>query len=208
MSKEGWMKKVAEESVFRHIIPEFARTIAALDIQPEQVAGRVLLVGPSAAIPERALICKPPDMNTLRDEIQLVLAIDPELMPSPVFFRSPVRRLCDESDVRVNDYKGVLTDRSTIADIAGNFTGPFADCALMFRIHDMDEQLPFVLPLLEKILNPGGYFIGSGSFPNDLNLVAKMFTDPFKVIRLQMLSNWSTGYPFVPCHIGFIVQVQ
>jgi len=79
------------------------------------------------------------------------------------------------------------------------------DTITFFRIPNLYQLFPQIIPLIAAVLKPGGLFVDSGSFHSPERIAALISGFPLKITRAVPLFDYSS-YMFSPKHIGFIIQ--
>ena len=166
------------------VLAEFMATIRDLDLGAWHIRGHVL-VGGQGAFPERALVCtEESEFRRLRGSVASLTCCDPEFFTNPsLLLDIPVQsRFVSEKPIFRAD---VVNDcRYNLQEVLPHLDSATLDTILFFRIPNLATQLnEGLFPEIARVLKPGGYFVGSGSFSGQ----PARFPDAFDVERFQRL---------------------
>lgn len=204
---ESWTRSIKDASPFRFVYPEFLTHLQSLELQPKHISGSVLVIGQSAACPEKTLLATPESsFQVLRREVTSVFFCDSDLFTAPhIHFDNPVINTID-FDILPQPRQGeIYFEMSSGYDFLQRAPTNFFDSALMIRVEDTGTQIADydLIKQLAPHLKPGGFFICSGGrFPTHLK---SEFFSPLSPVRVVQLPNYSGGYPFIN-NMGAILQ--
>lgn len=202
-----WTRKILEKCLSHYAYSRFVRDISPLELTPEQIQGKVLIIGQSGAFPEKTLLCKPEtDFEEFRPEISSIFCCDPYYPSSPeIHLSHPCINTASFRRVSNPQQKTAYWELSSANEFLPKVTEDFFDTVLMFRIVDLGTQIS-ELDLIKTIaphLKQGGLFLGSGgrfplSFPPD-------FFKPLTLVKVVRLIDYSGVFIFTN-HTGIILQ--
>lgn len=207
MLKESWVGELYETCPYENIFPEFLSHIERMQISPDYIRGRVLIIGQSSAFPEKSLVCSTEtNYQELRPGVESIFLCDPDPFSSPsVQLNIPCVNtvLMDEiSSCQPNTAYWELTSSYYYLD---KFSPDFFDTIMMFRIFDIGSQIVEndLIKMMGPHLKKGGHIIISGGrFPENISVD---FFKPHRVVKLTNLPNYSDGFPFSR-NMGVILQ--
>lgn len=84
MQKESWISQLYETCPYEYVYPEFLSHIERMEIRPDFISGKVLIIGQASAFPEKTLVCSTEtDYSQLRPEVESIFLCDPDVFSNP-----------------------------------------------------------------------------------------------------------------------------
>lgn len=193
-----WISRLIIECPLKEVIPQFLEHLEPMDIRPDEIYGRVLVVGQASAFPERSLICTSQSRyKLLRPEITGLYCCDPHYPSSPEFkLNIPCINTIGYEHIPNPSINTAYYELSTTDEFLPRTPVNFFNTVLMFRAKDTGRQIQNqgLVPLVAKHLAIGGHFICSGGFFPET--ISEDLFKPLNMVRFARLSDWSEGYIF------------
>jgi len=206
MAVSVWEREVELGRSFENPLCSFAATISRLPIRKEDIKGHVLIGGHGPAFPERALVCSP-DSNykQIRNGVTSITCCDPEPFTNPHLRVSHPVEVCGHTEEPKRGQGSFNYYPSSLQEALKGMCSGIFDTAMFFRIVNLQEQFPSLLPLVAKVLRPNGIFTGSGDFDSEDKL-RNLLEVEFDIRSLALLPSPDySGFRY-RTHIGFILQ--
>jgi len=201
-----WIERTEEAN---SVIGEFAEDIAPLDIREEDIGGDVLIAGGGQAMPEIVFVGDPSHyFERLRAGVRTLTCCDCELLTSPEHHLEPdyTVEFLGAGEAPSPERGRVFYCPWSLQYFLRGIPEATFNCITFFRINRLYEQFDEdLIDLVARALKPGGVFIGSGSL-KDEEAVRGMIGEKLDVETIRRLPNPSSGYPFRPAHIGFVLR--
>ena len=163
METTSWTQEIAEKSPVEHVIPDFLRHIEGLGITPEQVKGRVLVVGQADVFPERSLLCTPESrFGQPRSAVTNIYCCDTTYPSDPGRrISTPCINTIFEDHVPDPIPNTTYYEPSPAPDLLNKMDPDFLDTVIMCRVPDVGKQIEEegLIDIISTHLKSGGYFI-------------------------------------------------
>lgn len=195
---ERWTHKLRGKCTLGSHYTGFLGDIEPLAIEPDEIRGKVLVIGQALAFPEKTLVCTAEsDYRKLRPEVETLYCCDPSYPSSPeLHLEEECINLayCDKFPEPKSDT--AFYKIASCYYFLPKTPFKFFDTVIMFRHVDTGVKIRnrgLVWLVAEHLANNGHFICTGGRFP-------EVLTDddflPLKLIRQARLCDYSDGYPF------------
>jgi len=207
VQKESWIGQLYETCPFEYVYPEFLSHIERMEICPDYIFGKVLVIGQASAFPEKTLVCSAETYyRQLRPEVESIFLCDPDPFSSPSTQPDiPCINTITMGEISSCQPSAAYWELTSSYYYLQKTPKDFFDTVMMFRAVDTGYQIVNngLISTITPHLKKGGYIILSGGrFPED---ISEGVFAPLKVLKLTPLINYSGGFPFVR-NMGVILQ--
>jgi hypothetical protein len=181
------------------ILLAFLRHVESLQITPQHIQGKVLVIGQGTAFPERVFLTTPQSQfEELRKEVRAVYCCDPDDYPFPPnsYLKAPSVDTIDITSLPEPPAQTVYFESSNCEVFLPKVAVDFFDGILMMRIANIGTQIGEygLIDTLIPYIKPGGHLICSGGeFPEH---IPNNFFRPLSVVLLTRLSDFMDGHIF------------